>query len=316
MRFHQFDLNLFIVFDALLRNASVSRTAKALGVSQSAVSQALGKLRKHFGDELFLKTATGIVPTSTALALADDVRQFMAYSEATLTPRVAFDPVAEAREIRISMSDMGEILVAPTMVEAFRRSAPACRLKFLDLWGEELDEGLERGQVDLVINARAPPGGDILQQKLFESSFVIVAHRKSRFGPTMTLAEFESAPHLAVSPGRLDHIGVDAIGAIAGLKRNVVAHVSNWLSVPHIIEAQPEVIAVTPAPLASAYGRFDLKTIVAEFPLPGIKVFQFWHRRVNGNPFNMWLRAQVREQFGRSGQQDDASISSLEGESI
>jgi DNA-binding transcriptional LysR family regulator len=308
MRYRQFDLNLFIVFDALLRNASVSRAAKALGVSQSAVSQSLAKLRKHFGDELFLKTSTGVVPTSTALSLADDVRQFIACSEATLTPRVAFDPVAEAREIRISMSDMGEILIAPAMVGAFRRSAPSCRLKFLDLWGEELEEGFERGQVDLAINARGPPGGDILQQKLFESDFVIVAHRQNALGPSISLSQFEAAPHLAVSPGRLDHVSIDDAIGFHGFRRNVVAHVSNWLAVPHIIEAQPELVAMAPTQLAAAYSRFDLKMLEPSFPMPKIKVFQFWHRRVNGNPFNIWLRKRVREQFGGGAVEDGAGI--------
>ena len=305
MRYREIDLNLFVVFDALLRATSVSRAAKSLGLSQSAVSQALGKLRRHFGDELFLKNRTGVTPTSTAIALSEDIRQFIAFSEGALMPRAAFDPVATPRDIRISTSDMGEILVAPLMLEAFGRFAPGCRLTFLDLWGEELREGLERGTIDLVIHARAPPGGDVLQQKLFDDSTVVLAHGASRLGPAITEAEFAVLPHLAVSPGRLDHVNPDDVGIFRGMPRNVVACVSNWLAVPHLIETNRELIAVAPSLLAKAYQRFDLKVLTPSFDLPKFRIFQFWHRRVNADPFSLWLRSKVRGVFTRGAAEPD-----------
>ncbi len=300
MRYREIDLNLFIVFDALLHSTSVSRAAKTLGLSQSAVSQSLAKLRRHFGDELFLKSSTGVTPTSTAIALADDIRKLITFSEAALTPRAAFDPIASPRDIRISTSDMGEILVAPVMLEAFARFAPNCRLTFLDLWGEELREGLERGTIDLVINGRQPPGGDVLQQKLFDDTIVVLAHGASRLGPFITEAEFAALPHLAVSPGRLDHVNPDDVGTFRGMPRNVVAQVSNWLAVPHLIEPHRELIAVAPSLLAQAYRRFDLKVLKPTFNLPKFDIFQFWHRRVNADPFSLWLRSKVHGLFARS----------------
>ncbi len=297
MRYRQIDLNLFLIFDAVLRTGSVSRSAKALGVSQSAVSQALAKLREYFKDELFLKTNTGVTPTSTALSLAEDVRQFVAFSEAALINRAGFDPLGSNRDIRIGMSDMGEIAMAPLMLEEFRHMAPNCRLIFLDLWGAELREGFERGEVDLAINARPPPVGDILQQKLYENAYILLAHKDNAIGADVTTADLATSPHLVVSPGRLDHVSADDALTFAGVRRNVAVHVSNWLAVPHILEAQPDLVAFAPEYLGQAYARFDLKTIHPKFPLPKIAVFQFWHRRVNADPFNLWLRARVREMF-------------------
>ena len=297
MRYRQVDLNLFVIFDAVLRTGSVSRSAKSLGISQSAVSQALARLREHFRDELFLKTGTGVAPTSTALSLAEDVRQFVAFSEAALINRAGFDPLASRRDIRIAMSDMGEMGMAPVMLEAFRHIAPNCRLIFLDLWGEELSEGFERGKVDLAINARAPPVGDVLQQKLYEHGYVLLTHRDNPIGGDVTVTELANSPHLVVSPGRLDHLSADDIMMFAGVRRNVAAHVSNWLAVPHILEAQPDLVAFAPEYLGQAYARFDLKAIRPKFPLPRIAAFQFWHRKVNADPFSLWLRSQVRELF-------------------
>lgn len=299
MRYRQVDLNLFLIFDSLLRTGSVSRSAKSLGVSQSAVSQALAKLREHFRDDLFLKTSTGVTPTSTALSLAEDVRQFVAFSEAALIHRAGFDPQESRRDIRIAITDMGEIGMVPVMLEAFRHTAPNCRLVFLDLWGEELREGLERAEIDLAINARASPLGDVLQQKLYEQNYVVLAHRDNPVDAGLGSEELAQLPHLRVAPGRLDHVSADDAVTFAGLRRNVTAQVANWVAVPHILEAQPDLVALAPEFLALAYDRFNLKVVRPQFPLPKISVFQFWHRRVNADPFNLWLRAQVRQMFSQ-----------------
>ena len=299
MRYRQLDLNLFLIFDTLLRTGSVSRSAASLGVSQSAVSQALAKLREHFGDELFLKTATGVTPTSTALSLAEDVRQFVAFSEAALINRAGFDPLASTRDIRISTTDMGEISMVPIMLDAFRHLAPSCRFLFLDVWGDELREGFQRGEIDLAISARGPPGGDVLQQKLYENSYVVLAHRDHPVDAAISPADLAATPHLVVSPGRLDQLSAEDAMMFAGVGRNVAAHVSNWIAVPHILEAQPDLVALAPEYLGLAYDRFDLKIVRPKFPLPKISAFQFWHRRVNADPFNRWLRTQVRELFSQ-----------------
>ena len=299
MRYRQVDLNLFVVFDALIRAGSVSRAAKALGVSQGAVSQALAKLRAHFGDELFLRKSTGVAPTAAALALADDVRQFVALSEAALASRASFDPLTSARDITLCMADMGEIRILPTLLNEFRVIAPRCRIIVLDLWGDELREGFETGKIDLAVNARPPPLGDMVQQKLFEDGHAVISSRDSPFGAEVTLADLASARHLVVSPGRLDHAQIDQMLEIAGVRRNVGASVANWLTVPHILEACPDMLAIAPRFLADAYRKFDLKVSEPAFDLPAIEVFQFWHRRANADPFNLWLRGVVREVFAR-----------------
>ena len=103
MRYRQVDLNLLVVFNELLENGSVLRASRSLGVTQGAVSQSLAKLRKHFDDELFIKTNTGVTPPSLAISIADDVRQAIVFADAALGGRVRFDPAVSARDIRICM---------------------------------------------------------------------------------------------------------------------------------------------------------------------------------------------------------------------
>jgi DNA-binding transcriptional LysR family regulator len=304
MRYREIDLNLLLVFDALMRDASVSKAAKSLGRSQSSVSQALRKLREYFGDELFLTTRTGVAPTATALALADDVRQFVASSEAALAPRAKFDPTTNARNARISIGDTNLVSLAPRLISAFSNAAPNCRLQFLQLGEDEMRGALERGKIDLAIGGTRAPGGDVFQQKLFDSAFVIIAHRAHRLSGSIGAEDFRSAPQVAVTAPRAGPVDLGE-DVLAALPRNVVAHVSNWLAVPHLIEAERDLIAVVPKPLMAAYLRFDLKVLEPGFRLPETSVLQFWHRRANGDPFNLWLRERVRELFARHGSDRD-----------
>jgi DNA-binding transcriptional LysR family regulator len=314
MRYRHVDLNLLLVFHELIQSGSVLRASRALGVTQGAVSQALAKLRKHYGDELFIKTNTGVSPTALALALAEDVRQTVVSAEAALVGRAQFDPLKSTRDIKICMPDMGEIRMLPKMLSVFQELAPQCRVIILDLWGEELKVGFERGEVDLAINARESPMGDMLQQRLFDDSFVLLTGKNNRLNHPVSMEDVCAARHIGVSPGRLDPLHIVDPLAAAGVRRNIVAWVSNWVTLPHLLQAQHDLVAIVPGYLATAYQKFDLKTLKLKFELPRIAVFQFWHRRSTSDPYNMWLRAQVRSIFGSpatQGQGAEAVIKSV-----
>jgi DNA-binding transcriptional LysR family regulator len=300
MRYRQVDLNLLVVFNELVENRSVRLASRSLGVTQGAVSQSLAKLRKHFDDELFIKTNTGVSPTAFALSIAEDVRQSIAYAETALSGRARFDPEFSARDVRLCMADMGEVRILPKMLSLFRSVAPRCRVVVLDLWGEELKEGFERGEVDLAINARGPPIGDVFQQKLFEDSYVFITSTYNPLNRDLSVEDLATLRHVTVSAGRLDSLYMEDDLAGYGVRRNVVARLANWVSVPHILQNETDLVCIAPRYLASsAFAEFDLKALKLTFDLPKVEIFQFWHRRATSDPFNIWLRAKVREIFGR-----------------
>ena len=299
MRYRQVDLNLLVVFIELLENGSVLRASRSLGVTQGAVSQSLAKLRKHFDDELFIKTNTGVTPTSLAISIADDVRQAIVFADAALGGRVRFDPAVSARDIRICMGDMGEIRVLPKLLSTLRKVAPHCRIFVLDLWGEELKQGLERGEVDLAISGRGPPIGDVFQQKLYETDYLVLTSKANPLNHDLSSTDLSGLRHVAVSPGRIEHLYLDDVLVQAGVRRNVVVRTANWVSVPHVLRSQPDLVSIVPRYLAAAYRDFDLKCLKLTCDLPAVEVFQFWHRRATSDPYNIWLRTQIRELFGR-----------------
>src|SRR5512134_812475 len=117
------DLNLLVLFDAVLRHRSVSRAAEAVGLSQPAVSNGLRRLREHFHDRLFVRTAEGMVPTPAAEALGGTVSAALAQIRAGFARRGVFDPRAEQRTFTLIMTDIGEIVFLPRLLETAKREA-------------------------------------------------------------------------------------------------------------------------------------------------------------------------------------------------
>ena len=299
------DLNLFLVFDALLRCASVSKASQTLGVSQSAVSHSLKKLRTHFGDQLFLKTREGVAPTDKALALAEDVSRFVAFAQAAMVGPGQFDPSTAERVITLSISDIAELTFVPALLERLAIEAPGCSIRTIEAWDDDLRRGLEQGDIDLTVTARAKPHGDVLQQKLFEHRFVVVAGPGSDLEGEISLEEFSHRRQVVVDPARAPGANVDHVLARQGIIRNAAFTTSHWLIVPFILREQPSYVAVAPRRLAYAHAEFGLKVLKTTFELPKIEVLQFWHRRANADNFNIWLRGVVREVVSRTGRIGD-----------
>ena len=124
MELHELDLNLLVVFHQLTLERRVSRVAENLGVTQPAISNALAKLRRRFGDELFLRTPRGMEPTPFAEQLAAPVGEALALLHGGLNRRSHFDPPTAQAAVTVGMTDIGEIYFLPGLLERLRREAP------------------------------------------------------------------------------------------------------------------------------------------------------------------------------------------------
>lgn len=168
------NLNLFVAFEALLAERNVTRAAKRLGVTQSAVSNALRQLRVLFDDPLFMRRSAGVDPTPRALALVDPVRRGLAaLGEALAPPR--FDPGTAARTFVVATSDYVELVLLPPLLARLSKEAPGVRVDIVP-WGlHEVPDALARGEADLMMGyyARLPPGHR--DARLFSEEFVCIA---------------------------------------------------------------------------------------------------------------------------------------------
>ncbi|WP_255214096.1 LysR family transcriptional regulator, partial [Burkholderia pseudomallei] len=172
------DLNLIPYLVALNEARNVSRAGELLGVSQPRVSAALGRLREHFGDPLFVRTSRGMEPTPRALALIPAARDALASIERGLGAPHEFDPAKSARTFSIALSDVGEIVFLPRLLQAFAQHAPHANLRSASLSHAEVAHALEDGGVDLAVGYFPDLGGtNFFQQRLFTHRFICLLRR-------------------------------------------------------------------------------------------------------------------------------------------
>ncbi len=292
----EFNINLLRVLDAVLRQQSVTRAADALGISQSAVSQSLAQLRQHFDDPLFLRERGGIVATDFLLGLAPRMQELLANIDELLVSPAAFDPGQSERTITICTPDAGEMALLPILVHQISEHAPNCRVRTINIDVMNLDLALEEGQADIVVTGAAiATSQNILQQKVAQHGFSIIAHLSHPSAGRISLEEFRTSDHVAVTPtGYHLNLMEEALGLIAARPR-VHVETNHYLAVPHIIAANPGHVAVVPDFLAATYSDLGfVKSLVPDFPLPVADIYHYFHKKSANNPYSLWLRSQLR----------------------
>lgn len=294
------DLNLLNILATLLESTSASEAAGKLGVSQSTVSEALAKLRLHFDDALFVRTAPGMTPTPRGAEVASAARDILRQINERLRPKVKFDPAQSHPPFTFALSDVGEIVFLPRLVRTLAKMAPGTTVRSVTLRPAELEQALESGEVDLAIgyfpDLRA---ADFFQQLLFVHHFVCLLRADHPVqGNRLTTAEYLSLEHAVVqSEGRSQEI-FERYLATHGLHRRVAVVTPHFLSIARLI-AQSDMVVAVPHAIGIAYGNalHNLKVIDPPFESPRIDLRQHWHRRLHKDARNVWLRGVVSELF-------------------
>lgn len=293
------DLNLLAVFDALLREGHLTRAGASLGMTQSATSHALKRLRDYFDDPLFVKAGRGVVPTPKGRAVGESVMGVMARVRNEVLPAAHFDPARERRTFTFCMSDMGELVFLPSLLTQLQRHAPLARVKTMQTPAHELDRVLGDGQADLALGSlrNAPEG--LYQQELFTHSFVCLVHRDHpSTAATLTMEEYTGLSHIVVNLAGADLPPYDAAVDDAGIARRIAVNTPHFLLVPWLIEQNPQYIATVPRALGTVFSRHGVVVMKEPpLPLPGFSLRQYWHPRFHADAANRWLRQLVKGAF-------------------
>jgi DNA-binding transcriptional LysR family regulator len=299
MELHQLDLNLLVVFNQLLIERGVSKVADTLGISQPAVSNSLAKLRKIFGDDLFLRTPKGMEPTPFADQLAESVSYALAMIHSGVNQRTTFEPATAKRAFTIGMTDIGEIYFLPALIERLRREAPGVTLSTMRNAAINLRDELESGKVDLALGLLPQLKAGFFQRRLFSQSYVCLMRQGHRLDKRrMSLAEFSAAEHLVVISAGTGHGKVDELLLRSGVERTVRLTVPHYVSVGHILRGS-DLIATVPKRLADRLVEpFGLVEVPHPAKLPDVAINVFWHAKYHRSPANRWLRGVVFELFG------------------
>jgi DNA-binding transcriptional LysR family regulator len=299
MELHEIDLNLLVVFNQLLVERSVSRAADVLGVGQPAVSNSLAKLRRLFGDDLFLRTPGGMEPTPFADQLAESVSYALGMIHSGINQRTSFDPKAAQQAFTIGMTDIGEIYFLPALVERLARDAPGVTLSTVRSTTVNLRDELEAGKVDLAVGLLPQLKAGFFQRRLFLQSYVCLVRRGHRLAKKrISLAEFSAAEHLVVVSAGTGHGKVDELLQRSGVDRRVRLTVPHYVSVGHILQGS-DMVATVPERLADRLIEpFDLVKVPHPAKLPDVAINVFWHAKYHRSPANRWLRGVVFDLFG------------------
>lgn len=277
------DLNLLAVFQHVYRERQISAAARRLGLTQSAVSNALARLRRVFDDELFVRTAQGMQPTPFAEQVAEPIGAALASVAQALNYRSGFDPATSTRRFTIALTDVGEVYFMPVLIERCRQLAPGVRVRSVRAGSVALKEEMETGRVDLAIGAFDDMSEALFQRQLFRQRFVTMlrAGHPLAAGP-MDLERFSAAAHLIVEALDSPYDRVNALLAKAGIV--AAAGVPHFTAVPYIVGAGDLVVTVPQKLAERAAAPFGLTWIEPPLVLPTLQTNVFWHRRFGQDP--------------------------------
>lgn len=290
------DLTLLLVFLGLLRHRKAVEVAAELGLTQSAISQALRRLRDIFGDALFLRRPHGMEPTATALALEAPVAAAVEALRGALGVARAFDPATATGVVRLTALDAEQAVLIPPFAARLRDEAPGLTLSVLPLGRAAAMEALAEGRADLALGFVWDVPEAISGEVLYTEGFLVAGRPEALpEAPGISLVTYCAADHILISPGG-DLRGVvdDRLEAL-GRRRRIVLGLPSFL--PALAAAAASGALVTlPARVATAFAPgFGLVTVPPPIEVRSFPVSAFWHRRNDADPRTQWLRRRLRE---------------------
>jgi len=294
----KFDLNLLLAFDALLRERNVSRAAEHLGLTQSAMSHALRRLREFYEDPLFVRIGDAMKPTPFAEDMGDSVLEIVSVVQHKLLAQASFTPMSSTRVFSLCMTDMGELVFLPRLISELQIVAPNCRIRTSQLPTEHIANSLERGDTDLAIGSHYIQDPNLFQQELFTHSFCSIVSTTYP-GNEVSLEQFLSMKHVSVvlsdRSTRYDQF-IDELGH----QRQIYLTTPHFITVPMILEKNPNLIATVPSELGKTFLRYNaVKVIKTPIKSPSLHLRQYWHPRHHHDPGNIWLRQLVKLLFDK-----------------
>jgi len=291
------DMKLLAVFDEIYKTRSVSRAGENLGLAQTSVSLALGRLRRQFNDPLFVRTAGGMVPTPHATTLLQPLRQALELLRVATQQQVVFDPGSSLRTFHIAMTDISHLEFLPSLINKIAGLAPEVHIKVLRITAET-PKLLESGDADLAVGFMPELEAGFYQQKLFDQGFACVVRRDHpRIGQRLTENLFRREKHVDITAPGTGHDLVEHGLARVGFKRNVTLSLPTLPGVGNLL-AHTDLVATVPERIAQMLVRIaHVKALPPPFKFPVFSIKQHWHERYQQDPANKWLRSMVADLF-------------------
>ena len=282
------DARLLQLLVAVVETGSITAAAQRLGVTQSAVSHLLDKLRGITGDPLFIKSGRGIVATARAEDLASQarglLRQLQQFAESG-----EFDPGRWRTTLTIAANDFQRDLLLPALAARLRQAAPGIALRIIPSAVPRLDM-LRRDDCQLVISPRPPEGSDIVQKRLFEDSYRVFYDPAVRGAP-QTQADYLAADHATVVYEPRLSLDLDQHLLAQGVVRRFTVMVPSFSALPVFVLGTP--LLTTAPSLLARHALQGLASCPPPLTCPSMPMYAIWHVRYQQDAAHRWLRAQL-----------------------
>jgi DNA-binding transcriptional LysR family regulator len=303
---HEEDINLrhLRVLTLLLERGSLTRTAEILETSQSSVSKILAKLRKHFGDPLFVRVGPIMRPTPRALELTGPLKTLLTVSDAMRWSTSAFGPQSSIREFSVMVTEVGMIRIVPALISHLETAGRGLRLKAIPLDARQFEARLEAGEADVAVGAFPRASPTMKRQRLYFDNYVSVVRKDHpRLSRLSEKEGFLHERHIVVTSSQTGHAAHQllerALTSEVGPDR-VKVKVPSFVAAAFVASCT-EAVGSMPAKLAE-YLAADLNLAILKTPieLPRIEISQFWHARVDKDQGHRWFRSAIAALFGPS----------------
>jgi DNA-binding transcriptional LysR family regulator len=294
VNWNAFDLNLLVVFDTVMQEKNLTRTGQRLGLSQSAISHALARLRHVLNDELFVRSPEGMLPTPRAERMFGPVHQALQDMRVVLEGD-EFDPLQASRTFTIAANNYAARAIIPAFVHSMTTLAPAVVIEVRPTGLLHTLDQLDAGTVDLALETLIEGGDRFKCVVLLEDDFVAMLSSDHPLAsqPALSLEHLGTLPHITITSSGDDTRFVDDALAERGLTRHV------WTGVPlHSLLSVlfgSRALAIVPRRVAADFMKSS-KLIVRPLPFlsPRVPLSMIWHRRLDHDAAHRWLRATLR----------------------
>jgi DNA-binding transcriptional LysR family regulator len=297
MHLHEIDLNLLVVLDMLLQEQNVTRAAERLGLTQSATSHALARLRALFEDPLLLRERGQMLLSERAESLKPMLAEAIRLMRCALIAPAPFEPKTATRAFSIGAGDYAQFVLLPPLMKLLAREAPG-----LDIWAKEpisgdLHQRLASGDMDLAVIAQFSNTDEKLRSRvLFDEHFVCLLRKDHpQVKKTLSLEQFVTLPHAFIAPrGTRGGVVDDALKSI-NKERRVALAVPHFLVAPYMIAESDLIITLASRIAKSFASHLPLKILPPPIELPSFQMVLVWHERSHRDPAHKWLREKIVE---------------------
>lgn len=299
MQLRELDANLLVVLDALLKETSVTKAAKCLGRSPSAVSHALSNLRHLFGDELFVRAGQRLVPTARALGLAASVHEVVLGMEQLLSPPQRFDPASEQRCFSFAASDVCELTLLHCMREALKAEAPGIGIKWSALHPQQAFHELRSGQVQFILADGKPDNdgaADFIWQHLFDEGFVTLARPGHPLSSrNITKQQFAQAEHVMISSTDEGDNLLETHFNEQGIAPNIAVRASSVFAGLFLALDSYYLISVQESVAKAIRKRMPFSLIHQPFTPLKMPKYLSWHKSQQSDECHQWFRGKISD---------------------